>query len=886
MNEAKASKDRWYLRGRTWVPVLVAMVVIVLAGIMVDRQAQVIAESRMRSNALAQIAVIRAKLEGNISSNIQLVRGLVSTISTEPNMNQVRFSALARNLFENDSQLRSVAAAPDLVIRMTYPFEANKAAIGVDYRTVPTQWDAVKKVMDTGHLVMAGPVELVQGGRGFIGRFPVYVGMGADRNFWGIVSAVVDVDRLYADSGLMDAKLPLNISITGMDGTGETGTRFFGPDLTRSSPVTAEVVLPSGTWQIAAVPKGGWDRDTGSLATTRLLIVFGGLLILLPIVMTARMVDERHVHIDAIREREATLSRLTRRLNLALAASKIGVWEMELQTGEEVWDERTNELHGRLDAVGPRKHSDWYASVHPEDRDRAEHDFRSMIACGRYESDYRIIHADGTVRHVRSMGASYRDPDGVDRVVGVNWDVTADVTLTEDLRRARDLAEARNDELEQARVSIEYNALHDSLTGLPNRRYLDEMLSRSAASGHRGSGSIALLHIDLDRFKQINDTLGHAAGDAMLVHASSVLRQNTDSEDFVARIGGDEFVIVSTAGEHDAQLSALAERIVVEMRKPIVHMGHECRCGVSIGVAASRGSDLDVKQLLVNADIALYRAKARGRNRFEYFSDMLQAEVIKTKRLADDILDGIDRRAFLAHYQPQFCARTHALVGVEALARWQHPTQGLKSPDAFMAVAEELSVVASIDRMILEGTLEDLRRWDGLGLGIPKASVNVSLRRLNDEGLIDSLRQLGIAPGRLAFELIESIYLDERDGMVGWNIDQIKDMGIDIEIDDFGTGYASIVSLQKLRPNRLKIDRQLVMPILNEPAQRRLVSSIVDIGKSMGIEIVAEGVETMEHAAILKDLGADILQGFAFARPMAAPDLEAFVTEQRWRRAV
>lgn len=139
----------------------------------------------------------------------------------------MRFSALARNLFENDSQLRSVAAAPDLVIRMTYPFEANKAAIGVDYRTVPTQWDAVKKVMDTGHLVMAGPVELVQGGRGFIGRFPVYVGLGADRNFWGIVSAVVDVDRLYADSGLMDARLPLNISITGMDGTGETGTRFL-----------------------------------------------------------------------------------------------------------------------------------------------------------------------------------------------------------------------------------------------------------------------------------------------------------------------------------------------------------------------------------------------------------------------------------------------------------------------------------------------------------------------------------------------------------------------------------------------------------------------------------------------------------------------------------
>src|SRR5690606_18489386 len=188
---------------------------------------------------------------------------------------------------------------------------------------------------------------------------------------------------------------------------------------------------------------------------------------------------------------------------------------------------------------------------------------------------------------------------------------------------------------------------------------------------------------------------------------------------------------------------------------------------------------------------------------------------------------------------------------------------------SFMEIAEELSVVATIDRMILDQTLADLRRWDAMGLDVPRASVNVSLRRLNDEGLSENLRGLDIAPGRIAFELVESIYLDERDGVVGWNIDRIKELGIDIEIDDFGTGYASIISLQKLHPDRLKIDRQLVDPILSQPAQRRLVSSIVDIGKSMGIAIVAEGVETMEHAEILRDLGCDILEGYAFARPMS-----------------
>jgi len=259
--------------------------------------------------------------------------------------------------------------------------------------------------------------------------------------------------------------------------------------------------------------------------------------------------------------------------------------------------------------------------------------------------------------------------------------------------------------------------------------------------------------------------------------------------------------------------------------------------------------------------------------------------VIGTKRRADEILKGLDTNAFIAHYQPQFDARTHDVVGVEALARWNHPTQGLKTPDSFMSIAEELSVVSSIDRIVLEQALRDLERWQAMGLVVPRASVNVSQRRLHDEDLVQSLRELHIEPGRIAFELVESIYLDESDGIVGWNIDRIKELGIDIEIDDFGTGYASIVSLQKLHPRRLKIDRQLVDPILTEPAQRRLLASIVDIGKSMDIEIVAEGVETMEHAAILRDLGCDILQGYAFARPMDRYALEDFLRRESWRKA-
>ena len=866
------------------LPALVALIVLVAGGVFLDRQNSVLNEERMRAAVLADVSLIRAKLEGDINSNIQLVRGLVSVISTEPQMDQERYSALVANLFEEQSQLRSIAAAPDFVISMTYPLEGNEAAIGLDYRANAEQSEAALRARDAGRLVLAGPVDLVQGGRGFVGRFPVYVDTPDGRQFWGLVAAVVDVDRLYADSGLLDASLPIEVSITGKDATGGDGTRFFGPDLTDQNPILAVVSLPTGSWEIAAVPKGGWAAAENN-GWLRVALVLAGALILLPILITGRLLRERQVHFRELKARETELEQLSRRLTLALDTSKVGVWEMNMVDRSQIWDDRINQMYGLPTDGGERTYQDWQNVLHPEDLARAEADFVRGVDAGTFESQFRIRQPSGDICHIRSIGTLYTGNDGDARVLGINWDITADVTLNEELRRATQLTEARNHELELARVRIEHNALHDSLTGLPNRRYLDDMLKRHAATGYQDSASMALLHIDLDRFKQINDTLGHAAGDAMLIHASAVLRDNCSSADFVARIGGDEFVVLTPASQGDIHLATLAERIVRQMRQPVTYEGHECRFGVSIGIAADRGKPIDVKRLLINADIALYRAKARGRNRFEFFSEALQAEVVKTKRVADEILSGLERNEFVAWFQPQFDAHTLNVVGVEALARWQHPTEGIKAPDAFMPTAEELNVVATIDRLILEQSLTALARWDELGLGVPRTSVNVSLRRLNDEDLINGLRQLDIQPGRLSFELVESIYLDEGDAVVGWNIDQIKDLGIDVEIDDFGTGYASIVSLQKLRPKRLKIDRQLVNPILVDQGQRQLLASIVDIGKSMGIEVVAEGVETMAHAAILRDLGCDILQGYAFSRPLSAADLETFLRAEAWRQA-
>ena len=261
-------------------------------------------------------------------------------------------------------------------------------------------------------------------------------------------------------------------------------------------------------------------------------------------------------------------------------------------------------------------------------------------------------------------------------------------------------------------------------------------------------------------------------------------------------------------------------------------------------------------------------------------------QIVCEKRLADSIIEGLERGEFIPYYQPQIDARTQELVGVEALARWRHPTRGILPPAAFIKIAEEVGVVGAIDRAVLELGLEQFRRWQKEGVRVPHISVNVSLRRLQDEELVESLSELDIEPGTLSFELVESIYLDDRDDEFAELVEKIKALGIEIEIDDFGTGYASIVSLTKLHPRRLKIDRQLVMPIVAEPAQRTLIQAIVDIAKSLQIGVVAEGVETMEHARLLRDLGCEVLQGYVYAKPLSALELEEFLSNRRRMVAV
>jgi diguanylate cyclase (GGDEF)-like protein len=386
----------------------------------------------------------------------------------------------------------------------------------------------------------------------------------------------------------------------------------------------------------------------------------------------------------------------------------------------------------------------------------------------------------------------------------------------------------------------------------------------------RGVSMLAVLHLDLDQFKQINDSHGHTAGDAVLRAASLRIAAAIPANGMAARVGGDEFVIVLINFAGLAELKAIVEDVQRRLRKKIRFGQEMLQSGASIGVSWS--SNRRARNLLAESDLALYQAKKLGRNRIEFFSRQLQEDLRGKRRLAEELAQALEQGQIVPYYQVQLDARTREITGLEALARWNHPEKGLLAPSVFLRIADEYGLSAEIDAVILQRALEDRVVWQAMGCSVPRIAVNISPARLADPALLDKLRRLAIPPGAIVFELVETIFLDDCDDKFLANIDLIKQMGIDIEIDDFGSGHASLIGLVRLKPKRLKIDRQLVTDVVESAEQRRVVGSIVEIAKALDVEVIAEGVETEAHAVTLSWLGCDSLQGFALGYPSSAAE--------------
>jgi diguanylate cyclase (GGDEF)-like protein len=433
--------------------------------------------------------------------------------------------------------------------------------------------------------------------------------------------------------------------------------------------------------------------------------------------------------------------------------------------------------------------------------------------------------------------------------------------------------EKENSRLHELAKAVARDANEDALTGLSNRRHFELELKTWIENLKTQGTEFAVLYIDLDRFKFVNDTLGHDAGDRLLVSVAKMLRELTCETDLVARLGGDEFVILKPLGKSALNISNLADEIVQRMQAPVKCEGKSTACSASVGVAIASLNMEDPEQVVADSDAALYHAKSHGKGRWSFFTDEMHASSLATKKLASDLLLACERREFIPYFQPLVDARTGRIASAEMLVRWAHPKKGVLAPAAFLDTAENMGILNTIDEIMFSSLHDVLLRFDEAGVELPRVAVNVSAARLADPSFIHDIKSSGINPKRLTIEILESVYLDRIGDVVRWTIDELDDLGVTIALDDFGTGHASVQGLLAIRPAILKIDRHFIQVVVEDATIRSLVASIIGIGKSLSMRVVAEGVESEEHARIVTEMGCDYLQGFHFGRPMSEEDL-------------
>jgi diguanylate cyclase (GGDEF)-like protein len=431
--------------------------------------------------------------------------------------------------------------------------------------------------------------------------------------------------------------------------------------------------------------------------------------------------------------------------------------------------------------------------------------------------------------------------------------------------------------LAEANQELAYLALHDNLTKLSNRLLLEDRLNQAIRTADREKRHFALMFMDLDGFKAINDVYGHHVGDLLLIDVAQRIVARVRQQDTVARVGGDEFVVLAYVDDpQDA--GTLADALLEVVREPFIAGGHELRVSTSIGISMYPGDGGNQHDLLTNADAAMYHAKGLGRNAYCFFEPSMNANVHKQLQLVQDLRLAIERNELVLHYQPKFHAPNGPILGVEALVRWQHPVRGLVSADEFIPLAEKTGLIVPLGAWVLNEACRQMAQWHSEGHTTWSVAVNLSALQFAHAALIDTVRDVlarhALDPHCLMLEITESTAMRDADASLQI-LQQLDAMGVRISIDDFGTGYSSLLYLKRLPASELKIDRGFVRDLAHDTEDAAIVSAIVALGQTLNLRIVAEGVETAEQQAFLTRLGCDSLQGYLLGRPMAAESLSA-----------
>jgi diguanylate cyclase (GGDEF)-like protein/PAS domain S-box-containing protein len=571
----------------------------------------------------------------------------------------------------------------------------------------------------------------------------------------------------------------------------------------------------------------------------------------------------------ARRAAEELLRESEQRYALAARGANDGLWDWKLATNEIYFSPRWNQMLGYGDPGVRPEPEEWFSRIHPSDRGRVDGEIAAHRngATSEFTSEYRMRHRNGSFIWMLSRGAVVRDENGrAIRMAGSQTDITE-------------------------------GKIGDPLTGLPNRLYFLDRLEDSIQKGTGGGIGFAVLFVDLDRFKLVNDSLGHGAGDELLMGISGRLKASVRGAGagperlgnyVVARLGGDEFAVLLNGIRQISEATAVAERILISLSAPFQIAGRQVFGTVSIGIAPGNGAN-SPEDLLRDADAAMYYAKTKGKARYEVFDEGMRDRAKARLDIETDLRKAIDLNQLVLYYQPQISLVNNGVIGYEALVRWQHPERGLVGPVEFIPIAEETDLIVPLGRWVLREACRQMALWHRNFAADPAltVSVNVSFRQLGDTNLVDevrkALRESGLPPESLKLEMTESSIMSNPEMAIGI-LRQLKEIGVGLEIDDFGTGYSSLSNLSRLPFDTVKIDQSFVRDLHATGESAEIVKTILDLARSMGMSVVAEGVETAGQLGVLTSLGCDYAQGYYFSRPVDCDATQALLRERHSMR--
>jgi len=580
---------------------------------------------------------------------------------------------------------------------------------------------------------------------------------------------------------------------------------------------------------------------------------------------TGLLVDSFNEMLSRIESREKALKdalssfqESEERYALAARGANDGLWDWNLITGEIYFSARWGNMLGYSDSESWTSREQWFSHIHVEDRERVHAEITSHCdgETPEFVCEYRMHHKNGGYIWTLSRGVAVRDSNGkAIRMAGSQTDITEGKVV-------------------------------DPLTHLPNRLYFIDRLESAIETAHRQDKLFAVLFVDLDQFKLVNDSFGHAAGDELLIDVSQRLRAGVRSssrpggsgESVIARIGGDEFAIFLGNIQLESEASAIASRILKRLGEPFHLDGRQMFVSASIGIVVSSASDTP-EELLHNADTAMYYAKSNGKARFEFFNERLRKKAVTRFEIETGLRKAIDAHQLVLHYQPIVSTSNSRLCGFEALVRWNHPERGLVPPSEFIPVAERSDLIFLLGRWVLVESCRQMAEWQKSFASTPplSISVNVSARQLNDSRLVEdvefALAGSGLNPQSLALEMTESSIMGNTEQTVAI-LHRLKAMNVRLEIDDFGTGYSSLSRLQRLPFDSLKIDRSFVRELSFGNGSLDIVKAIMQLAHSLKLEVIAEGVETEEQLCSLRQLDCDYIQGFLLSKPVDADSAE------------